>query len=69
MHSKAKQTLEFRAEKGYYMAKQGEQVTLAEKKGTKKKRKPELPIGFQGSTFIGKNLGEGYKVCDFLLIG
>lgn len=38
MHSKAKQTLEFRAEKGYYMAKQGEQVTLAEKKGKKKKK-------------------------------
>ena len=32
-------------------------------------KKPELPDGFQGVVFIEKIWGEGYRVCDFLLIG
>ena len=32
-------------------------------------KNPKLSDGFQGEVFIGKIWGEGFRVCDFLLIG
>ena len=31
-------------------------------------KRPKLPDGLRGHVFIGKIWGEGYRVCDFLLI-
>ena len=64
MHSEAKQTKrsEFGAVKDLL---QGQ----ARRMGDSCSKTPKLPDGFQGEVFIGKIWGEGYRVCDFLLIG
>ena len=62
-YSKAKQTETsvWSREEPIARVKKGEQVAVL--------KRSELPYGFQGRVFKDETWGEGYRVCDFLLIG